>query len=346
MKQRHKALSPGALEQELLKKEEKEQLEGLIKRTQETLGADLANATHQAYGSDWRDFQLFCTSLLQPCLPANAETVILYIQHMADNRLKLNTIRRRLAAVRYYHFESDYDSPTENPLAKKMINAISRQLGYQLEQKQALHVDHLKQMIDLMDIKNLTHLRDRAMLLLGFAGGFRRSEVIQLRIEHLHFVGLNLRVHLSRSKTDQMGQGLDKPILGEAGSVYCPVAAVKEWLQVSGMKTGYIFRRIRRGQTLNLAEDRPLSAVAYANCIKYYANQIGLDPRQLSGHSLRSGFVTSAALTGKDALHIADVTKQDIRTVQRYMRKAKMFEQHAGEGLLAEKDKNSTTTNL
>lgn len=322
-----------------LSDKKKRQLEALIQRTQETLSGDLADTTHQAYASDWRDFQLFCTAVSQSCLPAYAETVILYIQSMVDKKLKLNTIRRRLAAIRYYHFEANYDSPTENPLAKKMINATSRQLGYQLEQKQALHVEHLKQMVDLMDVDNLTGLRDRAMLLLGFAGGFRRSEVIQLRREHLHFVGLNLRVHLSRSKTDQMGQGLDKPIFGERDSIYCPVNAIRDWLQTSGIKTGYIFRRIRRGQTLNLAEDKPLSAVAYANCIKRYAKQIGLDHTQLSGHSLRSGFVTSAALSGKDALHIADVTKQDIRTVQRYMRKAQMFEQHAGEGLLASKDK-------
>jgi site-specific recombinase XerD len=251
---------------------------------------------------------------------------------MADNRLKLNTIRRRLAAIRYYHFEVDYDSPTETALAKKMLNAISRQLGYQLDQKQALHVDSLKKMIDLMNTNKPTHLRDRAMLLLGFAGGFRRSEVVNLRIEHLYFSGLHLRVHLPRSKTDQMGQGLDKPIFGEENSVYCPVSAIRKWLQVSGINMGYIFRRIRRGQTINVA-DHPLSAIAYANCIKNYAQRIGLDPKNISGHSLRSGFVTSAAIQGKDVLQIADITKQDIRTVQHYMRKAKMFEHHAGENL-------------
>jgi len=320
-------------------KEDRNRVEALIRRTQATLSADLAKSTHHAYAKDWSDFQRFSISLSQVFLPANTETVVLYIQYMADKKLKLNTIRRRLAAIRYYHFDADYDSPTENALAKKMLNAISRQIGYQLDQKQALDVNSLKKMIDLIENNKLTHLRDRAMLLLGFAGGFRRSEVVNLRIENLHFLGVHLRVHLPRSKTDQMGQGLDKPILGETGSVYCPVSAVQKWLQASMISTGYVFRRIRRGQTINLMEDKPLSAIAYTHCIKHYAKAIGLDPQYISGHSLRSGFVTSAALNGKDALQIADVTKQDIRTVQRYMRKAKIFEQHAGEGLLASKIK-------
>ncbi len=336
MKQKLKAPKKKVL---LQNKEDRSRVEGLIQRTQATLNADLATSTHRAYANDWGDFQRFSTSLSQICLPANTETVVLYIQHMTDKSLKLNTIRRRLAAIRYYHFEAGYDSPTESALAKKMLNAISRQIGYQLDQKQALDVSSLKQMTDLMDSKKLTHLRDRAMLLLGFAGGFRRSEVVSLRIENMHFSGIHLRVHLPRSKTDQMGKGLDKPIFGEKNSAYCPVSAIREWLQASMINTGYVFRRIRRGQTINLSEDKPLSAIAYTHCIKQYAEAIGLDPTYISGHSLRSGFVTSAALRGKDALQIADVTKQDIRTVQRYMRKAKIFEQHAGEGLLASKTK-------
>lgn len=319
---------------------EEKRVKALIQRTEATLRADLAASTHQAYASDWVDFQRFSTSLTQSCLPAKTETIVLYIQYMADKPLKLNTIRRRLAAIRYYHFNADYDSPTESTLAKKMINAISRQLGCQLNQKQALHVNELKKIIDLIGNDSLTHLRDKAMLLLGFGGGFRRSEVVSLQVEHLYFSGIHLRVHLPRSKTDQLGQGLDKPIFGEENSVYCPVSAIRIWLRESGITTGYIFRRIRRGQTINLLENKPLSTISYANCIKYYAKTIGLDPKHLSGHSLRSGFVTSAALQGRDALQIADVTKQDIRTVQRYMRKANMFEQHAGEGLLASSKEN------
>ena len=160
MKQRLKAPKR---KEELQSKEDRSRVKALIQRTQATLSADLATSTHRAYASDWGDFQRFCSSLSQICLPASTETIVLYIQHMADKSLKLNTIRRRLAAIRYYHFEADYDSPTESALAKKMLNAISRQIGYQLDQKQALDVSSLKQMIDLMDSKKLTHLRDRAM---------------------------------------------------------------------------------------------------------------------------------------------------------------------------------------
>jgi integrase len=171
------------------------------------------------------------------------------------------------------------------------------------------------------------------MLLLGFSGGFRRGEVVTLQVSQLHFINENLRVHLRRSKTDQAGKGLDKPILGHPDSPYCAVKAVSDWLKASQIKSGAVFRRVRKGQKMNLSDDNALSAVTYSNRIKHYCTKIGLDARQYSGHSLRSGFVTSAAIQGKDVLQIADITKQDIRTVQHYMRKAKMFEHHAGENL-------------
>ncbi|MCK5902678.1 MAG: tyrosine-type recombinase/integrase [Cocleimonas sp.] len=319
------------------KGEGNENIEALIQRTKKTLRGDLADATHLAYEKDWNDFQQFTQLIEQPSLPAQAEIIVLYLQYLADKSLKLNTIRRRLAAIRYYHFSSNYDSPTESALGKKMLNAISRQIGYQLEQKQALLVDDLKRIIDLIPCNTLSHYRDRALLLLGFAGGFRRGEVISLRVEQLFFSGEHLRVHLFRSKTDQTGKGIDKPIFGEPDSPYCPVIALRDWLKKSEISEGYIFRRIRRGQCLNRSEDKPLSVIAYTNCIKHYAKKIGLNHQNISGHSLRSGFVTSAALQGKDVLQIAAVTQQDIRTVQRYMRKAKLFEQHAGEGLLNNK---------
>ena len=308
-------------------------VDALIERTKSTLVADMAPLTHLAYEKDWLDFQLFSEKIKQQALPARPESILLYLQYLVDKGLKLNTIRRRTAAIRYYHNDIGLDSPTDQVVCKKMLRSVTRKLGSHTDQKQAMYIDDLKDIIDLIDTNTLTGKRDKAMLLLGFSGGFRRSEVVTLEVSQLHFRKEHLKVHLKRSKTDQTGRGLDKPILGHPDSPYCAVKAIKDWLTASQIKSGAIFRRVRRGQKMDLSDDKPLSAVSYTHRIKHYCTLIGLDASKYSGHSLRSGFVTSAAIQGKDVLQIADVTKQDIRTVQHYMRKAKMFEHHAGEDL-------------
>jgi site-specific recombinase XerD len=312
---------------------DQQEIESLIERTKNTLVADMAPLTHLAYQKDWQDFHRFSNKIKQNTLPALPQTILLYLQYLVDKGLKNNTIRRRIAAIRYYHHDAGIDSPTEQVVCKKMMRAVTRQLGSQTEQKRAMYIDDFKKIIDIIDTSTLTGKRDKAMLLLGFSGGFRRSEVVTLLVSQLHFHKEHLRVHLQRSKTDQTGKGLDKPILGHPDSPYCAVKAVKEWLEGSKITSGAVFRRIRRGQKRVLKDDKALSAVTYNNRIKYYCTKIGLDATQYSGHSLRSGFVTSAAIQGKDVLQIADITKQDIRTVQHYMRKARMFEHHAGENL-------------
>jgi site-specific recombinase XerD len=323
------ATLPDAIQQD----QDSHDVNSLIERAKCTLVADMAPLTHLAYEKDWKDFQLFSSKIKQTALPALAETILLYLQFLVDKGLKINTIRRRTAAIRYYHNNAGLDSPTDQVVCKKMLRAVTRQLGSQTNQKQAMYVDDLKKIIDLIDDSTLTGKRDKAMLLLGFSGGFRRSEVVTLTVSQLHFSKEHLKVHLKRSKTDQTGKGLDKPILGHPDSPYCAVKAVKDWLKASKITSGAVFRRIRREQKINLKEDKALSAVTYNNRLKHYCTMIGLDASQYAGHSLRSGFVTSAAIQGKDVLQIADITKQDIRTVQHYMRKAKMFEHHAGENL-------------
>lgn len=313
--------------------EEQHEVDSLVERTKSTLVADMAPLTHLAYEKDWQDFQLFSEKIKQESLPTLPQTILIYLQQLVDKGLKTNTIRRRAAAIRYYHNDAGLDSPTDQVICKKMMRAITRQLGSHTDQKQAMYIDDLKEIIDSIDDKTLTGKRDKAMLLLGFSGGFRRSEMVTLEVSQLHFKQEHLKVHLKRSKTDQTGKGLDKPILGHPDSPYCAVKAVKDWLEASQIKSGAVFRRIRRGQKLNLNDTKALSAVTYNNRIKHYCTIIGLDASQYAGHSLRSGFVTSAAIQGKDVLQIADITKQDIRTVQHYMRKAKMFEHHAAENL-------------
>lgn len=314
-------------------------LSALIERASQQLEQHLAPSTLLAYQTDWIRFCEFASNIKQTPLPATAETLVLFMQYLLDQGLCLNSLQRNLAAIRHYHFEADEASPTDSALAKRMLRASARSLGRQVTQKQALLADDLILLIDQIDTDTLRGKRDKALLLLGFAGGFRRSEVVGLCYEDLTFIEPHLHIRLKKSKTDQEQRGLDKPIFGEIDSIYCPVQAIQHWLSQSGIKSGHIFRRISKADRINLNKNQALSSVAYVNQLKHYAALAGLDSKQLAGHSLRSGFVTSAAMNGQDVLQIADVTKQDIRTVQRYMRKAQQFEQHAGEGLLKSRKK-------
>lgn len=311
----------------------------LIAHASEQLKQHLSASTKLAYQTDWVRFCEFTTNIKQPSLPAAPETVALFMQYLLENDFAFNSIQRNLAAIRHYHFEANQISPTDSGVVKRILKAIARTLGRQVTQKKALLADDLMKLIDQVDTTTLRGKRDKAMLLLGFAGGFRRSEVVGLCYEDLTLIEPHLHIRLRKSKTDQEQRGLDKPIFGEIGSIYCPVQAIQHWLSQSSIKSGHIFRRISKADRINLYKNQALSSAAYVNQLKHYAALAGLDSKQLAGHSLRSGFVTSAAMNGQDVLQIADITKQDIRTVQRYMRKAQQFEQHAGEGLLKSRKK-------
>lgn len=309
-------------------------VEALIENASEQLRHHLSASTKLAYETDWTRFCEFMAQIKQPSLPATPESLVLFVQYLLENDFSFNSMQRNLAAIRHYHFEANQLSPTDSGVVKRILKASARTLGRQVTQKKALLADDLMRLVDQIDINTLRGARDKAMLLLGFAGGFRRSEVVNLCYHDLTFIDHHLHIRLRKSKTDQEQRGLDKPIFGEINSIYCPVQAVKHWLSQSGIKSGHIFRRISKADRINLYKNQALSSVAYVNQLKHYAEQAGLDSSALAGHSLRSGFVTSAAMNGQDVLQIADITKQDIRTVQRYMRKAQQFEQHAGEGLL------------
>lgn len=177
---------------------------------------------------------------------------------------------------------------------------------------------------------DLKGLRDRAILLLGFAGAFRRSELVALNIADLEFCTGGLRVSIRRSKADQEGSGAT--IAVARGSIACPVDAVCAWIRAAKISDGPLFRPVTRTRKLSL---RRLSARAVAELVKAYARRAGLKAADFSGHSLRSGFLTSAAARGASIFKMMDVSRhKSIDTLRGYVRDAEMFRDHAGTGLL------------
>lgn len=173
-------------------------------------------------------------------------------------------------------------------------------------------------------------LRDRALFLLGFAGAFRRSELVALDVADIEEVPEGLRVTIRRGKTDQEGHGSVVAII--RGEVACPVSALQEWLQAAGITEGPVFRAIRRGGHIRAER---LTDRSVANIVKTHAERVGLDPTLFSGHSLRSGFLTSAAKRGASLFKMMATSRhRSVDTLAGYARDQELFKDHAGAGLL------------
>lgn len=292
-----------------------------------------ADATWRAYKNDWRLFETWCAAAKLETLPAVPATVVLFIAAQADLRRSPSTIQRRLAAIRAVHLGSKLDSPHAAIEVIETLSGIRRAWGKPKVQKRPAVVDDLKTLVDECDIETLQGLRDRALLLVGFAGAFRRSELVALTIAdivpHEHGLELNIR----SSKTDQEGIGETVALRREDDSYYCPVESLEQWLNAAGITEGALFRQMNRGDTVRV---NALSSQSVALIIKKYAKRVGLDATKLAGHSLRSGFLTSAARNKASVFKMAEVSRhKSLQTLRDYVRDAEKFEDHAGEGLLA-----------
>jgi site-specific recombinase XerD len=284
--------------------------------------ASKAKATQAAYGSDFRG--------LSP-LPASAAALCGFLADEASAGKRASTLGRRLAAIRYFHRAAGYDTPTGDEKVKAVLSGIRRTIGAAPVRKRAATSDIVLGMVGGKG-QSLRELRDRAILLLGFAGAFRRSELVALNVEDLEETPEGMLVTLRRSKTDQEGQG--RKVAIPRGEVACPVAAVKAWLEAAGITEGAVFRRIfnKRSQRVT---DRRLAARNVAAVTKAGAARLGFDPATFGGHSLRAGFVTSAVKRGANLIKITDVTgHKSLEMLKTYSRDAEAFVGHAGAGLL------------
>jgi site-specific recombinase XerD len=284
-----------------------------------------ATNTVRAYRADWNHFSEWCASHKQASLPALPGTVTLYLTALTSTH-KTATITRRISAISQAHQLAGYESPTKDSKVRTVMAGIRRTKGTAQSAKTPVLIDDLRRMIVRLP-ETLKSVRDRASLLVGFAGAFRRSELVALNWADVEFTRDGLLVCIRRSKTDQEGEGRKIGIPFGSNPATCPVRCLQHWIDRSGIMEGPLFRPINRHA--HIARKR-LSGEAVAGIVKQYASSIGLDQTNFAGHSLRSGLATSSAAAGASERSIMNQTgHRSLTTVRRYIREGSLFRENA-----------------
>jgi len=293
----------------------------------------MANAkssnTLLAYRKDWDNFCQFCEDAgLQP-LPADHNTVVSYLTVQADNH-KVSTLERRIASISQAHQAAGYQTPTSSMEVRALMQGIRRTIGTAQTAKAPAVTADIKMMLATLP-NNLLGCRDRALLLIGFAGAFRRSELVSLDVSDLEFKREGLIITIRKSKTDQEGQSRRIGVPYGSNCESCPVRSLQLWLEESGITEGPVFRSVNRHGNMQVGR---LSDKAVSLVIKKYAEAAGLNPDNYSGHSLRAGLATSAAAAGVSERKIMDQTGHKSTTmVRKYIREGSLFNDNAAAGI-------------
>ena len=294
--------------------------------------ASKADSTVRAYRSDVRVFEAWCARYGFRSMPAAPETVAAFIVSEAEEGRAASTLGRRMAAIRYGHKLAKAPDPTDDEGVHAAMKGARRKLKVAPKQKAAATADILAALL-MRTPDTLTGKRDRALLGLGFAGAFRRSELVALDVADLVESPEGLRVRIRKGKTDQEGRGAEIAI--PHGRFIRPVALVREWLDAAGIVEGPVFRPISRSGNVRQGTGVRLTTQAVADIMKRYCAAAGLDASTFGAHSLRAGFITSAAERGADLTRIMDQSRhRDPRTVVGYIRRANAFKDHSGSGFL------------
>ena len=305
-------------------------LKVLQDETLTNLKSSKANNTIKAYKSDFKDFSLFCIKHNLESMPSNPNTVSLYLTSLSKTDAKISTLRRRLVSIGVIHKFKGHYLDTKHPIIVENLLGIRRTKGSFQKGKKPLLINHLNKIIEVINKDNtpiIKKLRDKSLILIGFSGGFRRSEIISIDYQDLEFVEEGLKIMVKRSKTDQYGEGYLKGIPYFSNEMLCPVRTLKDWIDISKINTGPIFRKFNKG--FNLSNLR-LTDQTIALVIKNYLNKAGLDSKNYSGHSLRSGFASVTAEAGADERSIMAMTgHKTTQMVRRYIREANLFKNNA-----------------
>ena len=305
-------------------------LKTLQDETLKNLKSSKALNTVRAYKSDFKDFGLFCVKNSFKNLPTDPKIVSLYLTYLSGKNIKISTIKRRLVSIGVVHKMKGYYLDTKHPAIIENLMGIKRRKGVNQIGKKPILINELKQIIDVINKENapeVKKMRNKTLLLIGFAGGFRRNELISLDIEDIEFVFEGIKITLNKSKTDQFGKGFVKGIPHFQNSLYCPVTTLKRWINYSKIKKGPLFTRFSKGSKLTNVR---LSDQSVALIIKEYLLKAGIDNKNYSGHSLRSGFATSAAEAGAEERSIMAITgHKSTEMVRRYIKEANLFNNNA-----------------
>ena len=284
--------------------------------TLKNLRSSKASNTLRAYKSDYKDFASFCLKNGFKPMPSEPKVLSLYLTHLSQTS-KFSTLKRRLASISVIHRLSGHYIDTKHPMITENLMGIKRVKGSHQKAKKPILIDELKLIVNAIDKdKNeKNRFKNRALILVGFAGGFRRSELVAIVNEDVDFVPEGVKIFVKRSKTDQSGEGMTKGIPYFLNANYCPVISLKNWIEKSEIKSGKIF---------------DMSDKSVALTIKKYTALVGLDSNKYSGHSLRSGFATSTAELGAEERSIMAMTgHKTTQMVRRYIQEANLFKNNA-----------------
>jgi len=273
--------------------------------------------TLRAYRSDYNDFLEFCSKNGFQSMPTQPKILALYITHLSSYS-KYSTLKRRLASISVIHKAKGHYIDTKHPIIMENLMGIKRTNGSNQKGKKPLLINDLKLIIKAIDQskeKDNRKIRDKAILLIGFSGGFRRSELVDIEYDDIEFVSEGVKIFVKRSKTDQSGEGMTKAIPYFDNKDFCPVIALKNWIEIIELKNGKIFN---------------ISDKNVALLIKKYASYAGLESHKYAGHSLRSGFATSTAESGAEERSIMAMTgHKSTEMVRRYIKEANLFKNNA-----------------
>ena len=276
-----------------------------------------ANNTIRAYKSDFKDFADFCRKNGLRPLPTEPKIISLYLTHLSSFS-KMSTLKRRIASISVIHRLKGHYIDTKHPIIIENLMGIRRKMGSYQKSKKPILLNELKEIIKAIDEANDSEeraTRDKTIILTGFAGGFRRSELVSIDYDDLEFVPEGVKIFIKRSKTDQSGEGMTKALPYFEKKEFCPVTFLKRWLEISKIKSGQIFN---------------ISDKSVALLIKKYTSLAGFDSQKYSGHSLRSGFATVSAEFGVDERTIMSMTgHKTSQMVRRYIQEANLFKNNA-----------------
>ena len=273
--------------------------------------------TLRAYRADYKDFSAFCAKNGLSPMPTEPKILSLYLTHLSATS-KFSTLKRRIASISVIHKMKGHYLDTKHPLIMENLHGIKRVKGSNQKSKKPILINELKLIINAIDEANQSEnkkIRDKALILIGFSGGFRRSELVNIEHEDIEFVNEGVKIFIKRSKTDQSGEGMIKAIPYFDNKSFCPVISLKDWINYSETNSGKIF---------------DISDKSVALIIKKYTSLSGLNPNRYSGHSLRSGFATSTAESGAEERHIMAMTgHKTTQMVRRYIQEANLFKNNA-----------------
>ena len=294
-------------------------IQELETQTIENIKYSKSQNTLRAYKADMVGFEQFCNSINLNYLPASAKTVSLYITEMSKS-CKFSTIKRKLAAIKVAHNLAGKYIDLKNPIINENLNSIKKQIGTFQRSKKPILINDLKNIIKIIDNEGemKRKLRDKALILIGFSGAFRRSELIALELEDLDFVNEGVKIFIKKSKTDQTGEGMIKAIPYFENKEVCPVTNLKSWLK---------FQEDKKSKTKKVFD---MSDKNVALIVKKYALKAGLDSTKYAGHSLRSGFATTTAENGAEERAIMAMTgHKSNQMVRRYIQESNLFKNNA-----------------